>query len=90
KVFVHLVDGAGNLRAQVDMEPQAGFAPTLIWQPGDRIVDRYGLPLPADLVPGDYTVLVGMYSATGNRLPIEVDGEPQGDALRLAQITIGD
>ncbi|MBN1249779.1 MAG: glycosyltransferase family 39 protein [Anaerolineae bacterium] len=90
KVFVHLVDGAGNLRAQVDMEPQAGFAPTSIWQPGSQIVDRYGLALPADLVPGNYTVLVGMYSATGDRLPVKVDGQPRGDALRLAQITIGD
>lgn len=88
KVFVHLVDADGDLRAQVDMEPQAGFAPTATWQPGDRIVDRYGLALPQDLASGTYGVLIGMYRPSGERLPITVEGARLGDALPLLELTV--
>lgn len=88
KVFVHLVDSDGVLRAQVDMEPRAGFAPTSTWQPGDRIRDHYGVLLPDDLAPGDYVLLLGMYQPSGERLPVTVQGQPQGDTLSLAPLRI--
>jgi hypothetical protein len=88
KVFVHLVDQAGELVAQVDMEPQAGFAPTTTWTPGARIVDRYGISLPSDLPAGVYTVLVGMYRFDGQRLTISHAGAVVGDALLLAELAV--
>ena len=88
KVFVHLIDGAGALVAQADAEPVAGFAPTVAWQPGDTIVDRYGVQLPADLVPGRYALLAGMYRFSGDRLSITVQGDAAGDALPLYEITV--
>ncbi len=88
KVFVHLVDGDGALVAQVDMEPQAGFAPTSGWTPGQEIIDRYGVWLPNDLGPGRYTLRTGMYHLTGERLRVTENGEPLGDALPLGQILV--
>jgi hypothetical protein len=88
KVFVHLIDGAGALVAQADAEPGAGFAPTAMWQPGDTIVDRYGVQLPADLVPGRYTLSTGMYRFSGERLSITMQGKAAGDALPLYEITV--
>jgi len=88
KVFVHLIDGAGTLVAQADAEPVEGFAPTVMWQPGDTIVDRYGVQLPADLAPGRYTLLTGMYRFSGERLSITMQGKAAGDALPLYKITV--
>ncbi|MGC9360143.1 MAG: hypothetical protein ACP5G7_07190, partial [Anaerolineae bacterium] len=46
-VFVHLVDEDGNLIAQGDSQPLAGALPTPFWRPGDHLVDRHRLALPA-------------------------------------------
>jgi mannosyltransferase len=88
KVFVHLITREGDLVSQVDMEPQAGLAPTTIWEPGERIPDRYGLSLPPDLAPGAYTVLIGMYRMSGERLTITMDNVDVGDALPLGEIVV--
>lgn len=45
--------------AQLDIAP---CLPTGQWQPGDAIAERYALPLPADLPPGDYTLALGWYT----------------------------
>ncbi|MCJ7550923.1 MAG: glycosyltransferase family 39 protein, partial [Anaerolineae bacterium] len=88
KVFVHLIDGAGTLVAQADAEPGSGFAPTVVWQPGDIIEDRYGVQLPMELAPGRYTLLTGMYRFSGERLSITMQGKAAGDALPLYEITV--
>jgi hypothetical protein len=70
-VFVHLLDLNGNLIAQHDSAPQNGNAPTSWWLPGDLIADPHPLIVPGNIVPGRYTLEIGMYdSATGARLPI--------------------
>ena len=89
KVFVHLVDVQGALVAQTDMEPQAGFRPTWTWSPGEPLTDRYGVLLPMGLSQGTYTLRVGMYRYSGDRLPIVVDGAPAGDYLSLDQVRVG-
>lgn len=76
KVTVQLLDGAGQLVAQVDMEPGDGLAPTTTWDPGQVLTDRCGVPLPADLPPGRYTLIAGLYHvATGERLPVDTGGD---------------
>jgi len=70
KVFVHLLNDQGVVVSQHDGEPSAGARPTDAWQPGDQVTDRHGLLLPADLPPGDYQIVVGLYPAEGgDRLP---------------------
>ncbi|HZQ10890.1 MAG TPA: DUF2723 domain-containing protein [Anaerolineae bacterium] len=71
KVFVHLLDGNGVLRAQQDSIPQRGALPTNRWFPGEYIVDDYRLMLPSDLPSGEYHLVVGMYDeTTGARVPL--------------------
>jgi len=50
--------------------------PAEMWQPGDVIVRRHLLKLPGDLVPGDYTLHVGLYiTPYGPRLPLRASGD---------------
>jgi mannosyltransferase len=88
KVFVHLIDAAGTLVGQTDMEPHTGFRPTPTWVPGEALIDRYGVALPSDIVPGDYTLHVGMYRFSGERLPVTKGNKLNGDFLRLVPITV--
>ena len=59
--FVHLRDAAGNTVAQKDQPPLNGAYPSSLWEPGEVIADEITVPLPSDLPPGDYTVVVGLY-----------------------------
>jgi hypothetical protein len=68
-VFVHLIDANGSLVGQHDGQPAAGYLPTSSWQSGMMIEDRHSILLPAELPPGDYTLVVGLYDPnTGERL----------------------
>jgi hypothetical protein len=87
KVTLQLLGGQGNLVAQVDTVPRDGLAPTTSWQPGEVVVDRYGVHLPPDLAPGRYSLIVAVYhAATGERLPVVVGGHRTADHLPLADV----
>jgi len=66
-VFVHLLAEDGSKIAQRDTRPCDGTCPTDSWRPGEIVVDRYPLDLPAD--PAEPTQLaVGLYQLeTGQR-----------------------
>ncbi len=81
KLFVHLLDAAGNLVAQYDGEPVGGFRPTDGWEPEERLIDRCGLLLPASLPPGRYRLRLGLYDAAGTRLPVRSGGEVDDGVL---------
>ncbi len=90
--FVHLVDSAGELVAQSDGPPQGGAYPTSIWAAGEQVADARALPLPADLPPGEYALLVGLYDpASEARLPAAdaAGGRVPDDAVELARLVIG-
>jgi 4-amino-4-deoxy-L-arabinose transferase-like glycosyltransferase len=81
-VFVHLLNGEGQLVAQSDSEPVSGTRPTSGWRPGEAIRDQHALQLPPDLPAGDYTLVAGMYDwRTGERL---LAGE--ADAVHLTTL----
>ena len=62
KTFVHLTDtGVTRQPAQHDGDPNAGFAPTTRWLPGEIVPDPHELVLPEDLAPGVYRLWAGMY-----------------------------
>ncbi len=80
KIFIHLVDADGVVRAQGDAYPLKGEALTTTWQKGEVIVDAHTIGLPPDLPAGSYNVRVGFYDEpTGERLLL-ADGS---DALIL-------
>lgn len=58
--YVHLLNDAGELVAQLD-RPPAGY-PTADWRVGEIVQDSYRVPLPPDLPPGQYTLRTGFYS----------------------------
>ncbi|TMC60693.1 MAG: hypothetical protein E6J26_01240 [Chloroflexi bacterium] len=86
-VFVHLLDGAGVLRAQVDAQPLAGTHATNTWVPGESIEDHYQFTLPAELPSGLYQLEIGLYdSGTGARLPlIDANGQHLSEDRLLIQ-----
>ena len=48
-VFVHLLDAARRVRAQVDSFPDAGMQPTSQWRPDELVRDAYQIAIPAEL-----------------------------------------
>jgi 4-amino-4-deoxy-L-arabinose transferase-like glycosyltransferase len=90
-VFVHLLDGNGQLIAQHDGEPVGGFRSTTTWRPGDTVEDKHGMLIPPGTPQGEYRLVAGMYlPSTGERLLATGDeGEPGQDTLFLATISVG-
>jgi hypothetical protein len=84
--------GATTLVAQADSKPQNGFYSTPYWQPGETIIDLHAVPLPGNLPPGTYDILLGLYEAeTGQRLQIlDEAGVFKSDHLRLTGIQVSD
>ncbi|MBK8899862.1 MAG: hypothetical protein IPM53_01640 [Anaerolineaceae bacterium] len=89
KVFIHLLDSAGNIVAQVDQPPVQGLAPTHRWQPGDLVRDPYQIHLPPDLPAGTYELRVGLYTDANGRLPVSGD-DVVDNAVVLLRLEIGD
>ncbi|HXF61403.1 MAG TPA: hypothetical protein VNK95_07290 [Caldilineaceae bacterium] len=87
QVFVHLLNAADEKLAQRDGQPVQWMRPTSTWQPGEVIVDRYGLLLPEELPSGSYSIAVGLYDpVTGQRLPISAG--PRDYAIELGPIQV--
>ncbi len=76
KVFVHLLNGDGEIVRQYDAMPCNWQCPTKQWQDGETILDQSLIPL-GGLPPGKYRLAVGLYDAkTGERLSARgPDGE---------------
>ncbi|MBX0330887.1 DUF4832 domain-containing protein [Oscillochloris sp. ZM17-4] len=72
-LFVHLLDSAGQRRAQIDLpEVTAG------WDGGRHYRTRLALPLPGDLPAGEYALALGLYDPQSfTRLPLS--GAPAAD-----------
>ena len=89
-IFTHLVDEAGQVRAQMDSQPVGGTRPTSSWQPGETIADNYALLLPNDLPPGRYWLYVGTYLwPEMTRLPLLADdGRSIDDKIMLQEVMI--
>ncbi len=88
-LFSHLIGADGQTYARSDLPQPSGGWPAHRYTSGE-----VALPLPADLPPGSYRLVIGLYDpATGQRLPI---GTPQPidpaldgpDALVLASVQI--
>jgi 4-amino-4-deoxy-L-arabinose transferase-like glycosyltransferase len=84
--FVHVIDKAGKIVAQVDLPPFAGANPTGNWQAGVILRDEYPLALPADLPPGQYRLAAGLYIPNGPRLTLP-DGKSQAEVATLEVIS---
>ncbi|MBN1137871.1 MAG: DUF2079 domain-containing protein, partial [Anaerolineae bacterium] len=83
--FVQLLDGQGQVQAQVDAVPWGGSYPTFWWLAGEVVADPLSLELPADLPRGEFCRLIaGLYDpATGDRLLVAETGLDYVELTRL-------
>jgi len=87
-IFVHLLTPEGKYVVGFDGPPVNGFRPTTTWQPGEQVVDRKGVMLPADMPGGIYALEVGLYDpATGERLEMTW-GEQKDTRLLIPRVVI--
>ncbi|HEU4325568.1 MAG TPA: glycosyltransferase family 39 protein [Roseiflexaceae bacterium] len=67
--FVHVLDEQGRRVAQVDAPVDQGMFAR--WQTGQQFDPPLPIQLPADLLPGDYRIVLGVYTPPdGERLPL--------------------
>jgi hypothetical protein len=84
RVFLHLLGPEGSVVVQSDGEPANWTRPTSGWLPGGIVLDERPLILPAELAPGEYRLVAGLYEAeTGARLLLSGGG----DAVTIARFT---
>jgi hypothetical protein len=90
KVFTQLLDNDGQLVASHDGIPANGLAPINTWPVGPVQADRHRIELPANLAPGNYRLITGLYNDFGERLSaIAPDGFNFADrAVRLPPVQI--
>lgn len=70
-IFTQLLDEAGLPFAQRDSLE----APSWDWQAGDLVAQIHPIAIPADISPGSYSAIVGIYDRlSGDRLPV-LDGD---------------
>ena len=91
KVFVHAVDGEGQLITQRDSVPVLWTHPTDTWQIGEGIVDFYSLHFDEAQGPGPYTILIGLYDPeSGRRVEwLDSSGDSVSDHLVLESLELG-
>ncbi len=89
KVFVHVLDRAGHIVGQWDSEPGDGMNITTLWQPGETVVDNYGVLIRPGTPPGTHRIEVGMYSpASGQRLVVSEEDQAHDDHFALNPIRV--
>lgn len=85
-IFLHLLDAQGNRVAQRDTVIRQADYPTSRWHPLELAVDLADLPIPADLPPGSYRLILGVYDMRSfARLPLP--GATDG-ALELMTVDV--
>ncbi|MCG3210498.1 MAG: hypothetical protein FOGNACKC_04129 [Anaerolineae bacterium] len=85
--FNNLLDAGGVLRGGYDRLPLENYS-TLLWAPGEVVVDGYAVPVDADTPPGEVYLDVGLYLTVGEaavNLPLVVDGQ----MTDVTSVTIG-
>ena len=88
-VFVHLSDSTGRVWAQSDAVPAGWTRPTTGWVAGEYVLDEHALPLPPDLLTGDYTLWVGLYDPlSGARVPASGPGAAADQRVAVGIVTL--
>jgi hypothetical protein len=92
RVYIHLRDADGQVLqawdGPVTRTDDGNYYSTLVWQPGEIVVDWRRLKLDAlNTAEGEgYQLVIGIYDPlTQARLPVTVDGEPAGDGFALGE-----
>jgi hypothetical protein len=88
-VFVHLATADGRPVAQADGPFASGNYPPNDWLVGEIVADERLLALRADLAPGEYALLAGVYDpVTLMRWPVQPKTSPVENAVLLTKVVI--
>jgi hypothetical protein len=79
-VFVHLIAADGFNRTSRDNQPVWGNYPTPLWQPGEKITDKYTLTIPPGTPPGDHRLHVGWYDPASQKRVLIFGATDQSNA----------
>ena len=81
RVFLHLLNQQGKRVAQIDVSPGGGDMPsTRTWQSGQQIAVPLPMPLSAELAPGRYQLIMGIYE-TESGVRLMPSGGTQADPV---------
>jgi hypothetical protein len=90
RVALQLVDTAGQVWAARDSRPDGGRASFASLAPGETMLDRHGVLVPAGTPPGEYVLRLSVVNEAAER-PLDVldgDGQPQGSAIGLGTVQV--
>ena len=90
-IFIHLLGADGARAAQWDGAPRdaGGPLPMTAWPVGMAVTGHYALSLPADLPPGEYRLVAGLYDwAGGAAVPAEGTDTVDGQAAGISTLRI--
>jgi 4-amino-4-deoxy-L-arabinose transferase-like glycosyltransferase len=89
-LYIHLRDSDGNVWATWDgpvtYSQDGRYYSTLIWEPGEYVVDNRLLKITDQNPPegDDYSIWFGFYNLpTNERVPVTINGVPAGDGFRI-------
>jgi hypothetical protein len=87
-IYIHLFNGkTGELNTPISGQPVSNERPTMSWIKPDELLigPRYSWSLPADLLPGDYQLWLGVFDPVGGTRLTTPDGN---DHYILATIKV--
>lgn len=88
-ISLRLLGAQGQVISQIDNQPVNGLTPTSGWNPGETIIDRRGLPIPADAPAGEYEVQMLIYQYVDNRVvEIIAPDSLRGNVLGLGTVQV--
>jgi hypothetical protein len=92
RIFDNLLDREQRRWGGYDRRPRDGYS-TLLWVPGEVIVDAFGVPVDPAAPPGIYVLDIGLYRETEGRassLPLVVAGQViDQNSIQLGPIKVG-
>jgi hypothetical protein len=90
--YLHLVNAKGEQVASRDNPATGAIEPTTLWDPSRVVTDTATLPIPANLQPGRYKMITGMYQHVDSKIvpltPTCKHGQPYGDAVLLGEVEV--
>ncbi len=83
-LFVHLLDGAGQLLGQQDLRPLAGLYDPTKWVAGETLRQQVTIDVPEGATPGEAMLMMGLYGEGQSRLDwVDGQGAELGNQIQL-------
>ncbi len=87
KIFNHLLNAGGMQYGGQDRIPQ-GYYSTILWNPGEVVIDRYAVPVSANAPDGIYRLDVGLYPESDPLSPLPLADTGQ-TGVKLGPVKVG-